>query len=101
MPPRKTRCDPWEYDRELDKRRNEVERLFPRLKGFRRSFSRFEKLDVIFLGFIVFTLIFDALRSCEHVPACVEPVSGSNGGTTKESHSAQGNLKLRYYPLCW
>ena len=61
-PPRKSRLDPWEYDRELYKRRNEVERLFRRLKGFRRIFSRFEKLDVIFLGFIVFALIFDALR---------------------------------------
>ena len=40
-PPLKTRVDPWEYDRKLDKRRNEVERLFRRLKGFRRIFSRF------------------------------------------------------------
>ena len=62
VPPRKTRGAPWAYDRELYKRRNEVERLFRRLKGFRRIFSRFEKLDVIFLGFIVFVLIFDALR---------------------------------------
>ena len=62
VPPLKSRQDPWVYDRELYKRRNEVERLFRRLKGFRRIFSRFEKLDVIFLGFIVFALIFDALR---------------------------------------
>ena len=32
-----------------------------RLKGFRRIFSRFEKLDVIFLGFILFVLILEAL----------------------------------------
>ncbi len=44
------------------KRRNEIERLFRRLKGFRRIFSRFEKLDVIFLGFILFSLIIEALR---------------------------------------
>ena len=62
VPPRETRLDPWEYDRKMYKRRNEVERLFRRLKGFRRIFSRFEKLDVIFLGFVVFALIFDALR---------------------------------------
>ena len=62
VPPKSTRLDPWEYDRELYKRRNEVERLFRRLKGFRRIFSRFEKLDVIFLGFVVFVLIIDALR---------------------------------------
>ena len=62
VPPRKTRLDPWEYDRQMYKRRNEVERLFRRLKGFRRIFSRFEKLDVIFLGSVIFALIFDALR---------------------------------------
>ena len=45
------------------KRRNEIERLFRRLKGFRPTFSRFEKLDVLFLGFISFALIFDALIS--------------------------------------
>ena len=39
-----------------------IERLFRRLKGYRRIFSRFEKLDVIFLGFILLALIIDALR---------------------------------------
>ena len=56
-------CTPtWAYDREMYQRRNEVERLFRRLKGFRRIFSRFKKLDVLFLGFISFALILDALR---------------------------------------
>ena len=32
------------------------------LKGFRRIFSRFEKLDVMFTAFIHFALIADALR---------------------------------------
>ena len=62
VPPIKTRTDPWEYDREMYKRRNEVERLFRRLKGYRRIFSRFDKLDVMFIGFIHFVLMFDALR---------------------------------------
>ncbi len=62
VPPFSTRVAPWEYDREMYKRRNEIERLFRRLKGFRRIFSRFEKLDVLFLGFLSFALIFDALR---------------------------------------
>ena len=62
VPPLKTRRNPWVYDQEIYKRRNEIERLFRRLKGFRRIFSRFEKLDVIFLGFILFALICDALR---------------------------------------
>ena len=57
-----SRIDSWEYDREMYKRRNEIERLVRRLKGFRRIFSRFEKLDALFLGFILFALILDALR---------------------------------------
>ena len=48
VPPKSHRLSPWEYDQEMYKRRNEVERLFRRLKGFRRIFSRFEKLDVVF-----------------------------------------------------
>ena len=62
VPPRRTRLQPWEYDRLLYRRRNEVERLFRRLKGFRRIFSRFDKLDVMFLAFLQFALIVEALR---------------------------------------
>ena len=62
VPPLCTRVEPWEYDREMYKRRNEIERLFRRLKGFRRIFSRFEKLDAVFLGVILFALVVDALR---------------------------------------
>ncbi|MBR8429092.1 MULTISPECIES: IS5 family transposase [Burkholderia] len=62
VPPKSNRLEPWEYDREMYKRRNEVERLFRRLKGFRRIFSRFEKLDTMFLAFINFALIVDGLR---------------------------------------
>ena len=62
VPPLSTRIEPWEYDRQLYKRRNEVERLFRRLKGFRRVFTRFDKLDVMFTAFIVFVLIVEALR---------------------------------------
>ena len=43
------------HDREMYKRRNEVERLFRRLKGFRRIFSR-RQLDRMFVGFISFAL---------------------------------------------
>ena len=64
VPPLRTRISPWEYDREMYERRNEVERLFRRLKGFRRIFSRFEKLDVMFADFISFALIADGLRLC-------------------------------------
>ena len=60
VPPKANRLNKWEYDKELYKRRNEVERLFRRLKGFRRIFSRFEKLDQMFAAFILVALIFDA-----------------------------------------
>ena len=62
VPPLATRVAPWEYDQETYKRRNGIERLFRRLKGCRRVFSRFDKLDALFLGFILFALIVDALR---------------------------------------
>lgn len=61
VPPKCDRLNPWEYDRELYKRRNEVERLFRRLKAFRRIFSRFEKLDEMFVAFIHFALVIDGL----------------------------------------
>ena len=62
VPPKSNRLNPWQYNHELYKKRNEVERLFRRLKGFRRIFSRFEKLDVVFLAFLHFALIVEALR---------------------------------------
>lgn len=62
VPPLSTRQGPWEYDREMYKRRDEVERLFRRLKGYRRIFSRSEKVDVMFVAFICFALIADGLH---------------------------------------
>ena len=64
VPPNPNRRHPWAYDRNLYRRRNEIERLFRRLKGFRRIVSRFEKLDLMFLGFISFVLVADGLRMC-------------------------------------
>jgi transposase len=43
VPPKSNRIQPWVYDRALYKKRNEIERLFRRLKGFRRIFFPFEK----------------------------------------------------------
>jgi transposase len=62
VPPNPNRLVPWEYDRVLYRRRNEIERLFRRLKAYRRVFSRYDKLDVLFVGFMVFALIFEVLR---------------------------------------
>ena len=64
-PPKVNRVTPWEYDKEMYKKRNEVERLFRRLKGFRRIFSRFDKLDIVFRFFINFSLIIDKLISVD------------------------------------
>ena len=64
VPPKCNRLEPWEYDKELYKKRNEIERLFRRLKGFRRIFSRFDKLDIVFSFFIFFAMIFQALKLC-------------------------------------
>ena len=39
-----------------------VLKQFRKLKGFRRVFTRFDKLDSIFRGFIVFVLIVVAIK---------------------------------------
>jgi transposase len=62
VPPQRQRRVPWEYDRVRYRGRNEIERLFRRLKAYRRVFSRYDKLDVLFAGFIVLALIVEALR---------------------------------------
>ena len=47
-------------DREIYKLRNEVERLFRRLKGCRRICTRFDKLDAMFLNLtVVVEMIYD------------------------------------------
>ena len=62
VPPLCTRLKPWSYSKAWYRRRNEIERLFRRLKGFRRIFSRFDKLDVMFMAFLCFALVVEALR---------------------------------------
>jgi transposase len=62
VPPNPNRLNPWELDHVAYRRRNEIERLFRRLKGYRRVFCRYDKLDVVFTGFIVLALIAEGLR---------------------------------------
>ena len=57
VPPKKNRKFPWEYDKEKYKRRNVVERLFRRLKEFRKVCTRYDKTDVMFLAFIQFSFV--------------------------------------------
>jgi transposase len=61
VPPKSARVKPWEYDRTRYKRRNEIERYFLRLKRFRKIFTRYDKLDVMFSGFIYFAMIIDSI----------------------------------------
>lgn len=65
VPPKKNRINPWEYDHELYKQRNIIERLFRWLKAFRRVCTRYDKLDVIFLSFVQIACIFTWLKQCQ------------------------------------
>jgi transposase len=62
VPPNPSRLNPWELDRVAYRCRNEIERLVRRLKSYRQVFCRFDKLDDLYLGFIVWALIVEALR---------------------------------------
>ena len=62
VPPNPQQCKPWEYDKALYRQRNVVERLFRRLKAWRRIFTRYDKLDSMFAAFITCVLIAEGLR---------------------------------------
>jgi transposase len=52
IPPKSNRTEPLDYDTELYKFREKVERFFNNLKQFRRIATRYEKLSQTFLAFI-------------------------------------------------
>jgi len=62
VPPKSNRKEPWEYDKELDKRRNEVERYCRHIKDFRQVFTRYDKLDIMDASFVTFAMIWETLR---------------------------------------
>ena len=76
IPPKSNHKEPWQYDRELYKsrneiertkskernRKNEIERNFRRVKEYRSVFTRYDKLDVVYMGFVMFGFIVEALR---------------------------------------
>jgi transposase len=62
IPPKAHRLEIIVYDKEQYKQRNKVERLFNKLKQFRRVATRYEKLTVTFLGFVILALIVLMLR---------------------------------------
>ena len=55
IPPRSNRKEPADYDRHLYRERHLVECFINKIKHYRRIFSRFEKLDTRYLGFLHFT----------------------------------------------
>ena len=61
VPPKRNFKEQWDYDKGKYKQRNIVERFFRRLKRFRRIFTRYDKLDVVFAAFILFVMIIDSL----------------------------------------
>jgi transposase len=63
VPPKKTFKEPWEYHRWIYAYRNEIERLFGRLKHYRRSSTRFDKLIRRYAAFVTLGLIFHFLKT--------------------------------------
>ena len=60
--PRSNRKAPADYDRHLYRERHLVECFIDKIKHYRRIFSRFEKLDTRYLGFLHFTAALIWLR---------------------------------------
>ena len=52
IPPKRNRTEPREYDRNLYADRNKIERLFNRLKHYRRVATRYDKLGRNYLAFV-------------------------------------------------
>jgi transposase len=63
IPPRANRVNPEPLDKEVYRERNRIERLFAKLKEFRRLATRYEKLKVTFLGWLQLALGFIRLRA--------------------------------------
>ena len=63
VPPKSNRKKPWEYDKELYKGRNVVDRNFRLIKEFRRVFTRYDKLDETYNAFVGFANIIIFMRN--------------------------------------
>ena len=68
IPPKSNRiqrirpCDPWEYDRELYRQRNLIERAFNKLKQWRRIATRYDRKRMYFLSAL--HLVSSVIWSC-------------------------------------
>lgn len=61
VPAHPLRKKPWQLDKQRYRQRNEVERLFRRIKAYRRVFTRYDKLDVVYATFVSLAM------TCEHL----------------------------------
>ena len=64
IPPRRKRRHPRPYDAARYAQRHSIERLFSRLKQFRRVATRYDKLDTHFLAFVQLAATVLWLRDC-------------------------------------
>ena len=67
IPNKSNRVEPWPFDPGPYRQRNRVERLFGKLKQFRRVATRYDKLKATFLGMIHLALGFIRLRTSANV----------------------------------
>ena len=58
IPPRAGRKIKREYDSDLYKERNLIERMFNKMKNFRRVATRYDKLDVAYMAFALIAGIY-------------------------------------------
>ena len=63
VPPKSNRKKPWEYKKELYKKRHIVECYFRNIKQFRRVFTRYDKLDETYNAFITIANVCIFLRN--------------------------------------
>jgi transposase len=67
IPAKANRADPEPHDESAYRERNRIERLFAKLKEFRRVATRYEKLRATFLGMIHLALGFISIRAKTNV----------------------------------
>ena len=58
IPSRSIRKIPRQYDEYLYKERNKIERMFNKIKHFRRVATRYDKLDISYLSFVFLAAIY-------------------------------------------
>ena len=63
IPPRSGRCSPAWYHRGFYRQRHKIENFFQRIKIYKRVSTRYEKLALTFLNFVLVAAVFDWLKS--------------------------------------